>query len=73
MLVDVIDRPSFSVSTPRLLFEGSFSQDHCCGVNYDIHSDGERFVMIEPAGATASRIHVITNWNEEVKRRVDGS
>jgi len=73
MLVDVIDRPSFSVSTPRLLFEGSFSQDHCCGVNYDIHSDGERFVMIEEAGATASRIHVITNWNEDVKRRVDGS
>jgi len=30
-------------------------------------------VIIEDVGATALRIHVITNWNAEVKRRVDGS
>ena len=45
-------------------------QEPCCGVNYDIDSNGERFVMIEDVGATASSLRLITNWNEEVKRRV---
>ena len=73
MVVDVTDRPAFSVGAPRLLFEGSFLKEPCCGINYDIDRDGERFVMIEETGATASRIHVITNWNQEVKRRTNGS
>ena len=54
------------VSTPRLLFEGTYVPD-----DYDVSPDGERFVMVESDPETApTRIHVILNWFEELERLV---
>jgi len=42
--------------------------------NYDIAPDGRRFVMIEEpraAGtASATKLNVVVNWIDELKRRV---
>ena len=73
MVVDVIDGPAFSVTSPRVLFEGNFWPEACCGLNYDISPDGKRFVMVgDPVDLDYSRIHVITNWNELAAQTVPG-
>ena len=37
--------------------------------HYDIHPDGQRFLMIKDE-ATGSEINVVLNWFEELKRLV---
>jgi serine/threonine-protein kinase len=40
--------------------------------NYDVSSDGKRFLMILPANEATSRpqIHIVLNWFEELKQKV---
>ena len=55
--------------TPELLFDGPFvtTQDS----NYDVFPDGEHFLMIEAdPDAQPSRLRVVQNWFEELKRLV---
>ena len=47
MVVDIKTEPSLSVGTPRLLFEGSFDTMPIPLTNYDVTSDGQRFLMIK--------------------------
>ena len=67
MAVPITLSPSVSVGTPVRLFENSFS-------TWDVSSDGKRFVAVQPpadaAQRTASPIHLVTNWFEELKARV---
>ncbi len=73
MVVDVIDGPTISVTSPRVLFKENFWPEAGCGLNYDISPDGKRFVMAgEPVDLDRSRIHVITNWNELVAQTDPG-
>ncbi|SVC44884.1 uncharacterized protein METZ01_LOCUS297738, partial [marine metagenome] len=44
---------------------------------WDIHPDGENFVVVVTTGAGASgsalgEIHLVVNWFEELKARTDG-
>ena len=41
---------SLQADNTQVLFEGQFIRDLCCGVNYDISPDGQRFVMIQQDG-----------------------
>lgn len=73
MVVDVELGEELAAGAPRLLFEGAFLDLHHGGLSYDVTSDGERFVMIAPIGGMATRLRLVTNWNEEVRRRLERS
>ncbi len=67
MAVDIVTTsPSFSVGTPKMLFE---AQDLS---NWDISPDGQRFLMIMPVEQQqpATQINVVLNWFEELKQKV---
>jgi Tol biopolymer transport system component len=68
--VTVETEPSFTLGTPRLLFEEEyFSQD--MAPNYDVLPDSQQFVMIrEDALPAPTRINIVLNWFEELKRLV---
>jgi len=78
--VDLTFEPSFSVSAPKLLFEEeSYTRQIVNGwvSNWDIHPDGENFVVVVTTGAGASgsalgEIHLVVNWFEELIARTDG-
>ena len=58
-------------STPRLLFEG----DYVFGepvIDFDVHPDGQRFLMIQPSrpDPPVTHINIVLNWFEELKRRI---
>ena len=71
LVVSVNTQSTFSVGRPRLLFTGPYAR--AAGrINYDVSPDGESFVMLdsgEESGA-ATKINVLLNWYEELKRRV---
>lgn len=62
-------------SKPRQLFEGNYVTE---GVgyarpSYDVSPDGRRFLMLKPVeqnGTGTTRINVVLNWTEELKRLV---
>ena len=74
MAVDVEGGEAFRASRPRVLFEGNYEFSLVdTGRNYDISTDGKRFLMIKPANEqqpAAPTIHLVINWFEELRRRV---
>jgi len=70
MVVSVQTDPTFRAETPRLLFEGTYS-DITWTSNYDISPDGQRIVITEVMqGSAPTQINVVLNWFEELKRLV---
>jgi hypothetical protein len=61
---------SLQSQTPRELFATQFVG--LTGYEYDVASDGERFVVIKPADEEAqperSQIMFVLNWFEELER-----
>jgi hypothetical protein len=54
-----------------VLFEGEFERIGWGERNYDVSPDGKRFLMIVAAAPPPpAEIRVVTNWAEELKRRV---
>jgi Tol biopolymer transport system component len=78
MVVDVITEPSLSLGTPQKLFQSEYLPfSESAGTPWDIHPDGDCFIMIKPPpGATATvatgprKINIVLNWDEELKERV---
>lgn len=72
MAATVTFRPSFSASSPRVLFEGIYLDTPRRETNYDVSPDGQRFLMLkgEVGGTGPTQYHVVLNWSEELKRRV---
>ena len=78
MVVAVSLAGGFQAGKPRLLWEGQYSHgmSSSCGppgtteANYDVTSDGRRFLMVEDRdlGAVSTRIVVVLNFAEELKR-----
>ncbi len=73
MSVAIETTPIFSHRTPVELFAGDYTAQNTF-INYDIHPDGDRFLMValgetEITSSTA-QINVVLNWSEEVKERV---
>ena len=81
MIVDVTADESFTRSQPRLLLSDSRGwSSYRRGYNrgYDIAPDGQRFVMLwppetEPEPLRMTRIDVILNWHEELRRLAPAS
>ena len=70
MAVDITTEPTFTHGTPQLLFEGQY-RFYGPRAMYDVTSDGQRFLFIEPVEEVkAEPIHVVLNWHEELQRLV---
>jgi eukaryotic-like serine/threonine-protein kinase len=82
MSVSVKTEPTFSYETPKRLFRGTYifpiGNDiarSVCLYPWDIHPDGNRFLMIKPPADTTSpeavprKINLVLNWFEELKQR----
>jgi hypothetical protein len=74
MAVDVATAPSFSISRPRQLFERHYlpNTNGYARPNYDVSSDGQRFLMVKPVEErdAPTQIDVVLNWTEELRRIV---
>lgn len=78
MAVAVQRTPTFSLGTPKKLFQSSYVGVGSEGIPWDVSPDGKRFLMIKEAGATSQadaagaprKINVVLNWLEELKQRV---
>ena len=71
MVVLIQIDPAFSPGKPKVLFEGSYvSESTPPGSQYyDIHPDGDRFLMMkEDTAQEQAQINVVLNWFEELKR-----
>ncbi|MBK5294107.1 MAG: serine/threonine-protein kinase [Acidobacteriia bacterium] len=71
MVVKVATRPEFRAAKPEMLFEGDYKDDPT-GPQYDVTPTGRRFVMMKESDlvAAATKLNVVLNWFEEVKRKV---
>jgi eukaryotic-like serine/threonine-protein kinase len=73
MAVEIATQPSFAAGKPRMLFEGPYEPPPVPIPNYDVSTDGQRFLMLKPSeleAAAPTQINVVLNWFEELKRRV---
>jgi eukaryotic-like serine/threonine-protein kinase len=69
MVVETVTRPSFSADNPKLLFEGSFASYQSLP-DYDVTSDGQRFLFLKASEQEGTEISVVLNWTEELKQRI---
>jgi len=69
--VPVSTRPTFTAGKPRVLFEGDYSLAPTGHAHYDVSPDGKTFAMVETIAKT--RIDVVLNWGEELKRLAPAS
>jgi hypothetical protein len=80
MAVAVATQPAFQASKPRLLWEARYAHgmSSSCGPpgttegNYDVTTDGSRFLMIKDVleDLVSTRIVVVLNFAEELKALV---
>ena len=70
MAVPVEDDGAVFVSgIPLELFRGVFNSDPFGNANYDVSSDGQRFLMVQGQAATQNALMVVLNWTAELERR----
>jgi serine/threonine-protein kinase len=71
MVSDIKTTPSFSAAKPRLLFEGDYEGPIASRPNFDISSDGRRFLMLKPVdqGKSTAEVKVVANFVDDVRRR----
>jgi hypothetical protein len=54
------------LATPRFLFDGDYAFGTGVTIpNYDVHPDGQRFLMVKSG---AGLLNVVLNWTEELNR-----
>jgi Tol biopolymer transport system component len=66
MAVPVLDLHNLRVGRPMRLFE--HAKGLAPGRGYDVTRDGKRFLLIDAAAGIPSRLHLMLNWSEEVRR-----
>ena len=71
MVVSVQTTPELKIGEPQVFYEGEFV--NVGGRSYDISPDGERALVITASEGTARSIRVITNWFDEVERKIRAS
>jgi Tol biopolymer transport system component len=69
MAVDVILGPNPTPSRPHPLFEQRYAFNTTTISNYDVSSDGQRFLMVKDE-SESGRLSLVLNWFEELKARV---
>ncbi len=73
MAVDIATQPSFTAGKPRVLFEKHYQPAPLTAPNYDVSSDGQRFLMLKPIEqeqGAPTQIVVVQNWFEELNQKV---
>ena len=71
MAVAIETGSNFSHDPPVELFEASSYPYDRQSKGYDVHPDGERFIMVEATSRDLTApITVVLNWSEELKERV---
>ena len=72
MSVTVQAGGSFVSSKPRRLFEQRYEPTLALWPNYDVTSDGQRFLVVKnlEQDPTPPQINVVLNWFDELKRLV---
>jgi serine/threonine-protein kinase len=69
--VDVLGHDPLRFGREELLFEGDFEAGVVFGAKWDIHPDGDRFLMLQIEHPEApSGIRIVTNWFAELERLV---
>lgn len=56
------------LGTPRTVFKGRFRPSVVGPPNYDVSLDGERFLMVEQGDELPTRMNIVVNWIEDLKR-----
>jgi serine/threonine-protein kinase len=64
--------PSFAVLGEEVLFTGRYDGNRFYA-DYDVHPDGDRFVMIREPNRTYGGMTVVVNWFDELRERLGGS
>jgi len=72
MAVEIRTSPTFTVSAPRMLFEGRYVPSPNAVASYDVSADGQRSLRVQPMhpDPPTDQIQVGLNWFEELKRLV---
>jgi dipeptidyl aminopeptidase/acylaminoacyl peptidase len=71
MVVGITTTPTVSVGKPRMVVEHPYIRSGAFFQNYSVSPDGQRLLMIKATRREApTRLHVILNWAEELKRLV---
>jgi serine/threonine-protein kinase len=71
MAVDILTEPELSAGTPRALFEDPyFILTWVIPRTFDLSPAGDQFVMIQEGERWGTRLEVVNNWFEELKRLV---
>jgi eukaryotic-like serine/threonine-protein kinase len=75
MAVDITAGPGFAAGRPKRLFERPFESSLTFWANYDVASDGQRFLMVKrlDQDEAPAQINVMLNWGDELKRLVPRS
>jgi len=68
MTVSIETTPTLKAGIPQMLFNDTFEKELFDNHNYDIHPDGDRFVMIK--SSQLMRIDVVENWISELERLI---
>ncbi|MEJ2188274.1 MAG: protein kinase [Acidobacteriota bacterium] len=72
--VDVLGHDPLRFGPEKLLFEGPFASGVLWGSKWDIHPDGDRFLMLQTENLEATEgIRVIVNWVDKLQRLVPAS
>jgi eukaryotic-like serine/threonine-protein kinase len=69
MVVDVSMTSDLVLSQPRELFEQRYAFLTITIPNYDVSTDGQRFLMVKDESGSG-RLNLVINWQEELKRLV---
>ena len=66
--VDVVTEPTWDAGLPRQLFQERYRSPSFLEVEYDVHPDGQRFLMV--TDSTPDEIRIVYNWTQELLERV---
>ena len=65
---------TFSFGQPTVLFTWPYATATTSDVGYDIHPDGDRFLVVQGSGSeTFGDTYVVVNWFEELRERMGGN
>jgi len=72
MAVDIAAGEPFRAGAPRKLFEVGWDPASVPVRSYDVYPDGQSFILARPdelPDLRATRLNVVLNWFDELKRR----
>jgi hypothetical protein len=70
MSAEVLPDATFAAGERRVLFSAVPYQPSFGSRNYDVTTDGERFLMIRAGARDPGELILVENWFEELKAKV---